>query len=118
MKATFLFLAAMTAFAVAVAQEKPYLKILERFKTSRNQTFVQPKSDRLLTAPQVELIPKPKLLQVLSNGNKVYALSQDRMPCVIPEMYGYNMPNKAVIVVPYRYNGPGAIPNPAKPFQK
>ena len=33
-----------------------------------------------------------KLSHVLPNGNKVYILPQDNMPCVVPDIRAYNMP--------------------------
>ena len=59
-------------------------------------------------------LPQATLLHTLPNGNKIYALPQDRMPCLVPDL-----PNKSGITLqPFRYNGPGAIPNPAQPIMK
>lgn len=33
-----------------------------------------------------------RLSHVLPNGNKVYILPQDNMPCIVPDTRGYNMP--------------------------
>ena len=33
-----------------------------------------------------------KLLFIQPNGTRVYALSQDNMPCLVPDMSQYNMP--------------------------
>lgn len=37
--------------------------------------------------------PTAKLSHTLSNGNKVYLLPQDNMPCIVPNMSQFNMPN-------------------------
>lgn len=62
--------------------------------------------------------PKAKYLQTLPNGNMVFALPQDRMPCIVPnESASVAIPNAHTLpTLPYRYKGPGAIPNPAVPF--
>jgi hypothetical protein len=52
-----------------------------------------------------------KLLSVLPNGNQVYALPQDNMPCIVPQMNQYAMPNAGDNIK--TENVPGAIPNPA-----
>ena len=59
-----------------------------------------------------QLIPQAKLLYTLSNGNKVYSLPQDNMPCVVPDMSQYNT---MAMVTPEKnqYN----MPNPANPTQ-
>jgi hypothetical protein len=64
------------------------------------------------------LHPQSKYLSALPNGNLVFALPQDNMPCIIPNENGsVPMPNvSAIPTVPYRYKGPGAIPNPAIPI--
>lgn len=38
--------------------------------------------------------PQAKLSHVLPNGNAVYKLPQDNMPCIVPDSsrYNYNMP--------------------------
>jgi hypothetical protein len=35
---------------------------------------------------------KAPFAEVLSNGNKVYLLPQDNMPCIVPDMKQFNMP--------------------------
>jgi len=47
-----------------------------------------------LALNQVPAFPQAKLLHVLPNGNKVYKLPNDNMPCIVPDesMYHYNMP--------------------------
>jgi hypothetical protein len=56
--------------------------------------------------------PLGTLSHVLPNGNKVYMLPQDHMPCIVPDMSQYN---SMALVNPdiQQYN----IPNPAYPPQ-
>ena len=56
--------------------------------------------------------PLGKLSHVLSNGNKIYILPQDHMPCVVPDMTQYNSMALAKPDI-QQYN----IPNPAYPPQ-
>ncbi len=48
----------------------------------------------------------------LPNSDKVYLLSQDHMPCIVPDMsrYNYNMPV-------YKGKTEGTIPNISPPLQ-
>jgi len=39
------------------------------------------------------LNPSAKFSHILRNGNKVYFLPQDHMPCIVPNMSQFNMPN-------------------------
>jgi hypothetical protein len=53
---------------------------------------------------------------VLANGNKMYRLSQDNMPCIVPDIMQYSMPNLADKKInPQFYFDPYGIPNPALP---
>lgn len=47
----------------------------------------------------------------LTSGTNVYTLPQDNMPCVVPDMKQFSMPN-AGTGIKIKSNGPGAIPNP------
>jgi hypothetical protein len=47
----------------------------------------------------------------LASGTKVYTLPQDNMPCVVPDMNQFNMPN-AGTGIKIKPHSPGAIPNP------
>lgn len=64
---------------------------------------------------------QPLLIHVLPNGNKVYALPQDHMPCVVPDMSQFNMPNTPRLNKYFPFdNGKegGKIPNPAIPLSQ
>ena len=71
-----------------------------------------------LSLPQSGLVPQAKYLGRLPNGNTAFALPQDNMPCIVPnENATVPMPNVSSMPrLPYRYKGPGAIPNPAVPI--
>jgi hypothetical protein len=65
--------------------------------------------------------PLGKLTHTLPNGNKVYALPQDHMPCIIPNMGQFTMPNtfKHEKRYPSLLNKvPGNIPNSAIPLSE
>lgn len=69
--------------------------------------------------PLVALVtPQSKFLGVLPNGNSAFALPQDNMPCIVPnENATVPMPNISNMpTLPYKYKGPGAIPNPSVPI--
>jgi hypothetical protein len=71
-----------------------------------------------LSLPESGLVPQAKYLGTLPNGNTAFALPQDNMPCIVPnENATVPMPNVSSMPrLPYRYKGPGAIPNPAVPI--
>ena len=58
-----------------------------------------------------------KLVTILSNGNRMYALPQDNMPCIVPKKQVYAMPfgSRIAIIPPpaQKSHVPGRIPNPA-----
>jgi hypothetical protein len=116
-----LLLISIATFSFASAQDNgnPYLKLIP--PKSKKAPFLIPNgtdtdtfffrnSDILSQSSQ--FMPQAKLLYTLSNGNKVYALPQDHMPCVVPDMSQYN---SMALVKPdiQQYN----IPNPAYPPQ-
>jgi hypothetical protein len=78
----------------------------------KTNTFELPKTYKFNYSPQV--LDKAKLLETLPNGNKVYALPLDNMPCVVPDMSQYfNTPVKSDTSY---YNIPNpAFPSPDKP---
>jgi|GEM_PF-1883603 len=85
--------------------------LLFQAANARQENIVTPllKADTL-SRPLATMIdisePQARLLHTLPNGNKVYALPQDNMPCVVPEvkstmpvagrssagLFNYNMP--------------------------
>ncbi len=62
------------------------------------------------------------LSHILPNGDKVYLLPQDNMPCVVPGINRNNMPNislpdKYFETLAFKNNTPGIIPNAVKPYR-
>ena len=63
-----------------------------------------------------------EISHILPNGDKVYTLSQDNMPCIVPDMRQFNMPNssdpdKYFESLIFRNDSPGAIPNAVRPYR-
>lgn len=82
----------------------------------KNGTIVTAEGQNPLSKP-LPGEPQAKYLQTLPNGNMVFALPQDNMPCIVPnENASVTMPNVNMPTLPYRYKGPGAIPNPGVPI--
>ena len=54
-------------------------------------------------------------MPTLGDSRLLAVLPQDRMPCIIPDMKMFTMPNAAQNI-PSRLYGAGAIPNPAPPL--
>jgi hypothetical protein len=80
-----------------------------------NDATVKPKNNSLETPRFYVVLPKTPRLMVssqfvatLPDGNKEYVLSQDNMPCIVPDLSHYNMP---VIKPDITFT----IPNPAMP---
>jgi len=102
---------------------KTPLGILPPFGLHKNKVVVSTDATMLAELKRSDLlksraITQPQDLSMLPNGNRVITLPQDNMPCIVPNENGnVIMPNvSALPTVPYRYKGPGAIPNPAMPI--
>ena len=77
-----------------------------------------PKFSATNLSPQVGA----KLSHTLPNGNKVYLLPTDNMPCVVPDMSQFNMPTGKLTHIyaedsTQRSNLPGRIPNTIPPWR-
>ena len=116
-----------TLFAQDVPPEQKFPKtrlgILPPFGLHKNKVVVSTDATMLAELKRSDLlksraITQPQDLSMLPNGNRVIILPQDNMPCIVPNENGnVIMPNvSALPTVPYRYKGPGAIPNPAMPI--
>jgi hypothetical protein len=117
MKKVFLFFG-IASFSSASAQQKDVFDInrhIQEVLKNKNpsgtgvKTFINP-----LTESQ------PKLSYLLSNGDKLYILNQDNMPCVVPDISQFNMPNisnpdEYFESTLFRNHLPGSIPNAVKP---
>ncbi len=63
---------------------------------------------------------KPQPSFTLPNGDKVMFLHQDNMPCVVPDIRQFRMPNisnpgEHFLTEYFKNRPPGCIPNPAIP---
>jgi hypothetical protein len=104
MKQVFL-IAVVLSFSAVVAQTPDNIQDwLKKFKPKSSVL----KSPLPFTSAEVYF--------ALPKGNRMYALPQDNMPCIVPDMHQFNMPvAKGKTVFPLSPSSPGAIPNPALP---
>lgn len=102
-----LLIAGIASFSVAAAQNDRFPKVQVIPPKSKNNISSIPKF--YVVTPKSSLIANAKLLNTLPNGNKVYALPQDNMPCVVPDVSQFNMP------VVTQEREAYTIPNPAFP---
>lgn len=132
MKKIFL-ITGILAFTVAAAQQNEFFDIQkhlqEKSKKERNQKeqslllsnrgFRIKSSAGYLSNPN-QYTPNSNQYTLLPNGNKVYSLARDHMPCIVPDMHQFNMPNmaKANTDLTLLINRkPGAIPNGVTPYR-
>ncbi|MEI9945363.1 MAG: hypothetical protein WDN26_14245 [Chitinophagaceae bacterium] len=115
-----LFTIAIATFSFASAQENKYPNLLQKKKSTYSELMKQNWKPETNTTALIELPPItiPEQLRqnyyTLPNGNRIYALAQDHMPCIVPDISQYN--NKMVIKS-NKNSGPAAIPNPATPIE-
>ena len=93
---------------------KKYLQKKKEFTSPLPYLFLKPngkEKQRILLEnfSDLPIEQVAKILYVSPNGNKIYALPLDNMPCVVPDMRQFNMP-----VAKAELNG--FIPNAAKGF--
>jgi hypothetical protein len=106
MKKVFLVAGIISSYVLAAQDDRsPKVQVIP--PKPKNNISSIPKFYSL--TPKAGLIDNAKLLNTLPNGNKVYALPQDNMPCVVPDVSQFNMP----VVTPE--NKAYTIPNPAYP---
>lgn len=126
MKKVFL-LFGMAAFYSASAQQKGVFDIqrhLDNLKKDKKIPGVgnKPFDKTTLVINYGFPLYSQKLSHVLSNGDRVYILSQDNMPCVVPGIPQNNIPNisnpNAYFQSPlFKNDSPGSIPNAVKPYR-
>ena len=115
-----IFLAAgILAFSFATAQQNDFLDIQKQIQKKLKEDQKQKLREQLLSfqnvhrlTSQQSTLPQAKFLQVLPNGNKVYALPQDHTPCIVPDMKQFNMPN-----ITRRNDVSGRMPNAIIPYK-
>jgi hypothetical protein len=127
-----LVIAGLAAFSFASAQQKDFFDIQKYLQKKQAEEKLQKMKDRFIPSnpkkPIIHLsqdLPQAKLSQTLPNGNKVYVLPLDNMPCIVSDkdQYADNMlqaPKKFELFDKLQRNirqQPGAIPNPAYPWK-
>jgi hypothetical protein len=125
MKRVFL-LFGIAAFSSASAQQKDVFDINRHIQELLNKNNTALKSSGpaeintyFLNGPHQSNVT---LSHVLPNGDKVYLLPQDKMPCVVPGITLNNMPNisdpdEYFEALAFKNNTPGIIPNAVKPYR-
>ena len=117
--------------AVASAQQdgffdvQKYLKkIHKENKKPQKLTLIKPSFKNLYNNLDFPLFYIGKFSFTLPNGDKVYTLGQDNMPCIVPDtkqfycmhdLFNYRQYSQTI---PFPNNAPGSIPNPALPSRK
>lgn len=107
-----LLIAGILTFSSASAQSIDTFWVKPIPPKAKNHSLNSPGT--YLVNPSQNLIGNSLLLNTLPNGNKVYALPQDNMPCIVPETSHYNMPTVRPEIPLYTIPNP-AYPSPAKP---
>lgn len=104
MKKVFL-IAGILAFAVVSAQQNEFFDIQKHLQEKSKKERKQKEQSLLLSnrgfriKNNVEYFSGPNQYTInsnqytlLPNGNKVYTLPLDHMPCIVPDMHQFNMP--------------------------
>jgi hypothetical protein len=129
-----LVIAGLAAFSFASAQQKDIFDIQKYLQKKQAEEKLQKMKDRFIPSnpsnpkfylPESLYPPQARLSQTLPNGNKIYLLPMDNMPCIVPDkdQYADNMPpapKKFELFDTQQRNNrqqPGAIPNPAYPWK-
>jgi hypothetical protein len=112
MKASITIAALLIAGMVSAQTDDNYSDLLKRHKNPEVKILGKDQFDALQKFNYLNQNDQTaKLLSVLPNGNRVYSLPQDNMPCIVPQMDQFLMPNAGDKVS--ETPGYGAIPNPA-----
>ena len=101
-----LLIVGIASFSFAAAQNNGLPKV--QVIPAKPKNNISTKPNVYLVTPPSEVISGADLQAMLANGNKIYTLPQDNMPCVVPDLSPYNMP---VVKPEVTYT----IPNPAYP---
>lgn len=109
MKKIILPVAILIGYA-ATAQNNGTTDVLKKLRLQKTKTPAVKITPTIV--PHFDIQKQSAAAYTLSNGNKVITLPQDNMPCIIPEMQSYNMPN-AFTSLNKTEPVPGKIPNVA-----
>ena len=121
------FLVLVTGLALTgTAQQTDFLELQLQKRIKEKSAIVKPQLPDFLLGKNFtinqpgKIINETMLSYVLSNGDKVYSLPTDNMPCVVPDMNQFSTAGVYGIekqpLLPQQK--PGNIPNVAKPPQK
>jgi len=109
MRHTILFMLLAVSLASA-GQNNPYSEFQKKFSKPMNNKAAVPQFDA--QRKSMAILQAEAVHSLTMFGHKLAILPQDHMPCVVPDMTEYSMPNAwqagASIVPPV-----AAIPNPA-----
>lgn len=118
MKKIFFFVSIL-GFSFVSAQQKGIFDIQKHLQQKFKQEQDQKQKEHALSFLKRNQLflqwpspPQARLSHILANGNKVYLLPQDNMPCIVPDMGQFNMPNLAK-----GKRIPGKMPNAAIPYK-
>ena len=114
----------------ASAQQKDFFDVQKYLqKKSKEKTPVakplvhfEPSLQNFQTSLPQLMISQNKLSHILANGDKVYLLLQDNMPCITTEINRFDIGNvykEHTITTPFTvYNNlPGSMPNVSVPYR-
>lgn len=129
MKKIAVLIAAFTLFTSAVSAQQDDFFDIQKYMEKKNKenkqqqklTLIKPSFKNLfINSPSSQFYNKT-LLHTLLNGNKVYLLGQDNMPCVVPDMKKFRQmpnicnPDDYLTEIAFKANIPGSIPNAYPP---
>jgi hypothetical protein len=120
MKKLLLMAGIITSGAAFAQKDNDNNITLFRFRQQENIDSFRIKLENLAPIPQENLVSslQGKYSHSLPNGNGVYLLPQDNMPCIVPGQQHSTMPNiagpKDRIIPPPQ---PGHIPNPGRKWK-
>lgn len=102
----YLFLFVIILFAERSFAQQPYydFKKFKQNKDGQHLPLDLSKQDQIISKDSLEKIVRKlkeikyslssgKLVMSLANGNNIYALPQDNMACIVPDLSQFNMPN-------------------------
>lgn len=114
-----LFVFGILSFGIVNGQQPLPADIEKLLKEKgKHHFFLKDGSQYKILLPDSAAINKPKpsaLSHILPNGDKVYLLSQDNMPCIVPGTTQPLIPNLSLQVLPYYQNKDWRMPNVVVP---
>ena len=118
----------IAAFSAASAQQKDLFDIQKHLLKKQAQGKRTTEHNIFLTLPEISSVQiHQQLFYSLANGDKVFQLPTDNMPCVIPDMSRFQTMPNPILIIPFNLNSyprrmqPGLIPNvssPANPMDR